>query len=630
METRKETKKMRVVIALSVLLLFFLAEPLLAKKNRNTKSKNETAVSKQQNVKEQSNPSPKPKSRPRSRSKSRSEADRKVSADSGRSRRRSAPSATALRSNQSRRNRNRGNRSSVRANSRRSISRNRPVISAPKKQKTIVNVIRTKSSGPKTVERKSSRKNRWAKITKRPQIVKSTPASGPTVATSTKKSNHRSVIYVNRGRNTWRTPPIKKQKKFAKNRTGKAPNIPIIKRKTGRNRPAQKKVMRLLKTGTLPASGKKRGRHLAEVPVIRDRKNGGPRRQHKFRRGTATTREVLNNNHSSVLVKNTARHGKRHRSGRGSSITYEDRRHRNGPRRRYEHVYRNRHNRISHRIIWPRFSYRVRYDWGRRFAYRDVYPYYHRKYVFVSLGGYWPLDYRYMRYYWYPSHFYCWYGYDPIACEPSETSNYYTYNYYYGDDTYAGDYDQYQGIAPVDHNTFAEVREKLASQQQEPLASTLADTYFEQAVKAFEEGDYAFAAEKFAEAGELAPEDVILPFAYAQALFADEQYTMAAEIIRLALENLSPQEQGVFYPRGLYPDEELLFEQIDCLVEKAEMFPSSPGLQLLLGYHLLGIGEVQEAIEPLEEVSQDIENSVAATILLELAEQITADNEANQ
>jgi len=264
-----------------------------------------------------------------------------------------------------------------------------------------------------------------------------------------------------------------------------------------------------------------------------------------------------------------------------------------------------------------------------------VYPYYHRKYVFVSLGGYWPVDYGYVRYYWYPSHLYHWYGYYPIAREViGDTYNYYTYNYYYGDGTTTTQYGQEaDGIRPVDHNTFADVREKLAQQQaQEPNAETLADTYFEDAVKAFENGDYALAAERFAKAMELAPEDMILPFAYAQALFANEKYAEAAQVLRSTLEKVSPEKEGVFYPRGLYSEEDILLGQIDRLVERAELYPFNPDLQLLLGYHLLGIGEIEKAGEPLERAWQDSENAPAATMLLDLLAKIKADNaeDANQ
>ena len=322
---------------------------------------------------------------------------------------------------------------------------------------------------------------------------------------------------------------------------------------------------------------------------------------------------------------------RRHRYGNAisSRLTYYDRPQLVRHAHRYEHVYRDYHNRICHRIVWPTYRFFVHYNCGSGFTFRYVYPYYHRKYIFVSLGGYWPTHYRYVRYYWYGYHPYQWYGYYPIAREvQGDTYNYYTYNYYSTDSgvpyetSYVAD-----GITPVDHTTFADVREKLAQQEsQQPDLASLADSYFEEAVKAFEALDYELAIEKFALASELATDDMILPFAYSQALFANGQYTEAAEVLRQALAKVSPETEGVFYPRGLYADDDILLEHIDRLAEKAELFSFDGDLQLLLGYHLLGIGEIDEAVEPLLRAGQDLKNSTAAGTLLELLEQIRTKN----
>jgi len=271
----------------------------------------------------------------------------------------------------------------------------------------------------------------------------------------------------------------------------------------------------------------------------------------------------------------------------------------------------------------------LHYSFGPWSTFRYFYPYYHRKYLFVSLGGYWPISYRYRRYYWYGYHPYTWYGYYPIAREvQGDTYNYYTYNYY-NDDNVVGSASSHviDGIQPVDHNTFADIREKLAQQAaEEPGEVTLADTYFEAAVKAFEADNYDAAIEKFGEAMALAPDDIILPFAYSQALFAKEQYSEAAEVLRGTLANVSPEKEGVFYPRGLYPDDDVLFEQINRLAEKAEVYSFDADLQLLLGYQLLGIGKLDEAVEPLQRAGRDLENAVAATTLLNVLEKIRAEN----
>ncbi len=309
----------------------------------------------------------------------------------------------------------------------------------------------------------------------------------------------------------------------------------------------------------------------------------------------------------------------RYRGGRRSDrVVYQDRPNAIMHTHHTEYVYRDYFGSLCHRIIWPGYSFRVSYSWGGDWSFCYVYPYYHRKYVFVSLGGYWPIGYGYVRYYWYPWHIYRWYGYYPVARELDYgVDNYYTYNYYnyYGSSS--------SDIPYVDETTFADVRAKLAQQAaEEPAEATLADTYFEEAVKAFEFGSYGYAADKFAEAMKLAPDDIILPFAYVQALFAAESYPEAAEALREALEKISPEKEGVFYPRGLYSDEEALFEQIDKLSDKAKLYTFDADLQLLLGYQLLGVGDNDEAEEHLLKASEDMTNAPSAMTLLELLAKI--------
>jgi tetratricopeptide (TPR) repeat protein len=306
-------------------------------------------------------------------------------------------------------------------------------------------------------------------------------------------------------------------------------------------------------------------------------------------------------------------------------VSYEDRISTFGHRHHNNFVFRDRHHFLINPIIWPSYCYPVYYGWGGHYSFHYAYPFYQRRYIFVSLGGFWP-DYSCIRYYWYPTHYYWWYGYSPVAYEvPGDTYNYYTYNYY-GEQPATTTYynTDATGIRPVDSNTFADVREKLSREQKGPDAQTLADTLFDDGVKAFEQGSYADAAEKFAAAMELAPEDMILPFAYAQALFADGRYTEAANAIRSALLKSSPDKEGVYYPRGLYLDENTLDEQIDQLAKAAEALPNDSDLQLLLGYHWLGIGETEKSLGPLTKAKEDYKNFGAASTLLELAEKIKA------
>jgi thioredoxin-like negative regulator of GroEL len=301
---------------------------------------------------------------------------------------------------------------------------------------------------------------------------------------------------------------------------------------------------------------------------------------------------------------------------------------------RHTYTYYDSHYRLHHRVIWPHYHYPIYYRFGPSVHFRYVYPYYHRKYVFISLGGYWPGDYSYVRYYWYGWHPYVWYGYYPIAREVGGDSyNYYTYNYYSQDTD--GAYTSYASQTPVenqvqavDQSTWADVRQKLDQQAKEPAAQTVADTRFEEGVKSFETGNYGAAADKFEEALRLSPNDMILPFAYAQALFADGKYTESADMLRRALSKVTPEKEGVFYPRGLYANDDVLYAQIEKLVDKMEEFDNDTDMQLLLGYHLLGTGETGHAREPLERASLDMENASSAKILLRLADKIESEAKA--
>ncbi|MHC4535475.1 MAG: tetratricopeptide repeat protein [Planctomycetota bacterium] len=338
-----------------------------------------------------------------------------------------------------------------------------------------------------------------------------------------------------------------------------------------------------------------------------------------------------------TVVVHDAKHGDRtghhsYRRGRyedGSShVTYHDRPHIISHDHHYDHSYIDWHHRLCHRTIWPRYRHVLHYSFGPWSTFRCIYPYYHRKYIFVSIGGYWPLSYRYRRYYWYGYHPYAWYGYYPISREvQGDTYNYYTYNYTTDDNAVVSVSGQaVDGIVPVDHNTFADVRERLAQQTaEEPGEVTLADKYFEDAVKAFEVDNYDVAIEKFGEAMALAPDDIIVPFAYSQSLFARKQYSEAAAVLRQTLVKVTPDKEGVFYPRGLYSDDDVLFKQINLLTERAELYSFDADLQLLLGYQLLGIGKLDEAVEPLQYASLDMKNAVAATTLLNVLEKIRAE-----
>ncbi len=309
-----------------------------------------------------------------------------------------------------------------------------------------------------------------------------------------------------------------------------------------------------------------------------------------------------------------------HRSSTHFHARYYDRPDLIGHSYHHVHMYYDSYHHLHHRIIWPTYYYPVCYPFGPYWSFHYVWPYYHRKYVFISLGGWWPDDCYYLRYYWYGYHPYVWYGYYPVAREvvADSDTNYYTYNYYQSDGTTTS----VQTDQPMDESTWAEVQAKLDRQKAQPGAQTLADTRFEEGVKSFESGDFNTAAKKFAEAMAQSPDDVILPFAYAQALFADGQYTEAAHQLRVALTKVTPDKEGVFFPRGLYANDDVLFAQIEKLVDRQDRSPDDADLQLLLGYQLLGVGETGYAREPLEQAAQDPKNADAAKTMLKMLEKV--------
>ncbi|MEJ2704255.1 MAG: tetratricopeptide repeat protein [Sedimentisphaerales bacterium] len=220
----------------------------------------------------------------------------------------------------------------------------------------------------------------------------------------------------------------------------------------------------------------------------------------------------------------------RFRAARPSNLVYHDRPSLIRDSYHYDYRYRDYHGLLRHRVIWPRYHFYISYGYGPWFTWRCFYPYYHRKYVFVSLGGYWPFGYSYLRYYWYGCHPYWWYGYYPIAREiQTPVYNYYTYNYYTD-----------EAAQPADQAALEQ-----AEQDKGPDQMTLADVYFEEAVKAFEQANYQAAATKFAQAMKLSPEDKILPFAYSQALLATGQYSEAAQVLRQALAKIRHASQDL-------------------------------------------------------------------------------------
>jgi tetratricopeptide (TPR) repeat protein len=185
-----------------------------------------------------------------------------------------------------------------------------------------------------------------------------------------------------------------------------------------------------------------------------------------------------------------------------------------------------------------------------------------------------------------------------------------TYNYYYYNDPPSGE------ALEEAHKKYEQVP------RPEPAEESQTDRYFDQAVSAFEAGDYIAAAQKFHEAQKLAPNDIVLPFARVQALFAAGDYHQAAAVLRQALAIAEPEKEGVFYPRGLYAEEGLLLKQIEQLSRAVQLNPADLNLRLLLGYQLLGMGRLDEAGVHLQSAALDSGNNRAATVLMKLLEKL--------
>ena len=261
---------------------------------------------------------------------------------------------------------------------------------------------------------------------------------------------------------------------------------------------------------------------------------------------------------------------------------------------------------MHHRIVRPDFFFIAAFNFGPWCTYRPVFPYHHVRYIFVNPCGYWPNDYVYVRYYRYGCYPYYWYGYNPVPYQyEGDTYNYYTYNYYDSE----GSLTSTSSMGPVQPT-------------QPPASETSADQYFDDGVKAFAENDYRTAIAKFALASRIDPDDKVLPFAYSQAFFATQDYKAAAQVLRAALAKVDPVNEGVFYPRGLYSNDEILLKQIDELNTAANQNRNDSDIQFLLGYQWLGIGELDKAVEPLNNARHDILNGPPANALFNLLDKL--------
>lgn len=277
----------------------------------------------------------------------------------------------------------------------------------------------------------------------------------------------------------------------------------------------------------------------------------------------------------------------------------------------------------------PYYSGRVvYYRSGPCYGVSYIYPSYHRKYVFWSIGGYWPRHYTYRRYYRYGCHPHQWYGCYP---EPQTVvKEYNTYNYYYSDS--GSSYSSYStspsysyspsGQIVPDYDALSRVRERLEAINPDPEEpTTKADYHFDQGVDAFEEKDYERALGHFKEALLAEPDDIVLPFTYCQALFANTHYARAVSVLKAGLGSIPEDFETVFFPRGLYEKQETLLAQIRHLELVIEHEPLHHDYLLLLGYQYLGLGLYEQAETILLEAAASPQNAQSASILLRVIEE---------
>ena len=248
------------------------------------------------------------------------------------------------------------------------------------------------------------------------------------------------------------------------------------------------------------------------------------------------------------------------------------RQHRNGPARRH-------------------------YRYSRSFT--NIYPYYYRNRIYVGLGSYRPYydSYGYQPYY---------YGTYPETSQ-RVTNNYYGYPY---------------EKQPKAADSVTPGYDSFSDSYSKPQQNTRAGIYFDKGISEFITGRYEQAAKDFKQASHHDQESPFLSFAHIQALVAGGYYYEASQFLRTSLNKLSPQNDGVFFPHGLYSDEALLNEHIEKLKRIVADNPGRTELHLLLGYQLLGIGEYDEALENLQKAEHSYTNKEAASRLIEILQKV--------
>jgi tetratricopeptide (TPR) repeat protein len=236
-------------------------------------------------------------------------------------------------------------------------------------------------------------------------------------------------------------------------------------------------------------------------------------------------------------------------------------------------------------------------------------------------GYYWGYPYYY---YGWPRRYYCgppYYRY----YDPYPRYNYYEYyrNYYYTPRADRRSRSEDSGAIGSDERE-PKGAEQPTEQGKEAVEYVEYNRHLEDVAEAFAARDYDKAAQQAEQALTDEPDNPVVPFVYAQALFAAGKYSQSADVLREALTNLDTDKQQVFYPLGFYRDLAELNDQIAGLTEEAAAKPSDAELQLLLGYQLFGVARYDEALEALRKAEPSYVNKEAATVLIELLDKSRA------
>jgi tetratricopeptide (TPR) repeat protein len=233
------------------------------------------------------------------------------------------------------------------------------------------------------------------------------------------------------------------------------------------------------------------------------------------------------------------------------------------------------------------------------------------------------------RYYGWPRRYYCGSPYYQYYY-PYPRYNYYEYyrNYYYTPPAERRSRSEDSGTVGPDERP-AKRTEQPAEQGKEGVEYVEYNRHLEDVADAFAARDYDKAAKQAEQTLTDEPDNPVVPFVYAQALFAAGKYSQSADVLREALTNLDTDKQQVYYPLGFYRDLTELNDQIAGLTEEAAAKPSDAELQLLLGYQLSGVARYEEALEALQKARPSYVNKEAATVLIDLLEKARATSAPN-